>query len=66
MKHTPLSFEKKMTHNLLMRDLSELSSFPTVPTPPDVIKLGLTLNEMFANNKLTSMYLDSCGNVVVS
>lgn len=65
MQRIPLTFEQKMTYNLLLKDVSELSSFPTIPTPPEVISLGLTLNEMFKNNKLKTMYLDKNGKIVV-
>jgi hypothetical protein len=61
-----MTFQQKIANNIMFQDLSKIDSFPIVPTPPDVIQLGLTINEMFVNNVLSNMFLDNDGNVVVN
>lgn len=64
-KKSRFTLEQQISHNVMVQDISKISSFPTIPTPTWVLELGLVLKDMFNNGHLTRMGLGVDGNVIV-
>ena len=69
-KHTmqmnQMTFEQKITYQLLMTDTAKASHIPEMPVSTECIEVGNILKTMLKDGELTKFYLDDSGSIVAA
>ena len=61
-----MTFEQKITYQLLMTDTAKASHIPEMPVSKECMDIGLILKEMLQTGALSTFRLDDSGSIVTA